>query len=275
MQKFISLCLIASLFLVANVRPSGAQTQPAPAPAAVINSGLTLTEDTPVRLRLSQTLSSGTSHINDKVDFDVIEDVKIGDVVVIPQGSTAFATVTVAQPKRSFGRAGKLLVNVDYVRLGNGDKAPLRSVKGGSGGSHTAAMTGAVVATAIVFFPAAPLFFFIKGKNIIIPKGTEVTAYVAADTPVVAPVLSESSTAAPTVSPTVSDASTVVVRSTPDGAEITIDGKFVGTTPSTLVLTPGEHAISVVKIGHQEWARTATLTAGSSISIDATLVPKP
>ena len=44
-------------------------------------------------------------------------------------------------------------------------------------------MTGAMVATSIVFFPAAPLFLFMNGKNITIPKGTEVTAYVAADTP--------------------------------------------------------------------------------------------
>jgi len=44
-------------------------------------------------------------------------------------------------------------------------------------------MTGAMVATSIVFFPAAPLFLFMHGKNITIPKGTEVTAYVAADTP--------------------------------------------------------------------------------------------
>jgi len=56
-------------------------------------------------------------------------------------------------------------------------------VKGGSGGNHIAAMTGAMVATSIVFFPAAPLFLFIHGKDITIPKGTEITAYVAADTP--------------------------------------------------------------------------------------------
>jgi len=56
-------------------------------------------------------------------------------------------------------------------------------VKGGVGGNHIAAMTGAMVATGIVFFPAAPLFLFMHGKDITIPKGTEVTAYVAADTP--------------------------------------------------------------------------------------------
>ena len=39
-------------------------------------------------------------------------------------------------------------------------------------------MTGAIVATSIVFFPAAPAFLFMKGKDITIPKGTEITAYI-------------------------------------------------------------------------------------------------
>jgi hypothetical protein len=129
-----------------------------------------------------QSLSSGTSKINDKVEFEVIEAVKLGDTVVIAQGAPAIATVTKATSKKSFGRSGKLDVNIDYVRLVNNEKVNLRAIKGGSGGSRTGVMTGAVVATAIIFFPAAPLFFFVKGKNIEIPKGTEITAYVAADT---------------------------------------------------------------------------------------------
>jgi hypothetical protein len=44
-------------------------------------------------------------------------------------------------------------------------------------------MTGAMVATSIVFFPAAPLFLFMHGQDLTIPKGAEITAYVAADTP--------------------------------------------------------------------------------------------
>src|SRR5712691_2587066 len=107
---------------------------------------------------------------------------KVGNVVVVERGAMAIATVTEAHPKRRMGRAGKLNINIDYVRLVNGEKVPLRAVKGGSGGNHVAAMTGAMVATSIVFFPAAPLFLFMHGKDITIPKGTEITAYVNGDT---------------------------------------------------------------------------------------------
>src|SRR6266850_5281693 len=142
-----------------------------------------LAEDTPVRIRLARTMSSKEAKVDERVDFEVLEDVKVGDVVVIQRGAMVIATVTEAHPKRRMGRAGKLNMNIDYVQLVTGEKVPLRAVKGGTGGNHIAAMTGAMVATSIVFFPAAPLFLFMHGKDLTIPKGTEVTAYVAADTP--------------------------------------------------------------------------------------------
>ena len=154
---------------------------PAQAPKPPLAFGLT--EDTPVRIRLARTMSSKDARVDERVDFEVFDDVKVGGVVVIERGAMAIATVTEAHPKRRMGRSGKLHINIDYVRLANGEKVLLRAVKGGNGGNHIAAMTGAMVATSIVFFPAAPLFLFMHGKDITIPKGTEVTAYVAADTP--------------------------------------------------------------------------------------------
>jgi hypothetical protein len=154
-------------------------TPTAPKPPLVFG----LAEDTPVRIRLARTMSSRDARVDERVDFEVLEDIKVGNVVVVERGALAIATVTEAHPKRRMGRAGKLNMNIDYVRLVSGEKVLLRAVKGGSGGNHVAAMTGAMVATSIVFFPAAPLFLFLHGKDIIIPKGTEVTAYVAADTP--------------------------------------------------------------------------------------------
>ena len=157
-----------------------------PAPAKIAISpplAFGLAEDTPVRIRLARTMSSREARVDERVDFEVLENVKVGNVVVIQRGAMAIATVTEAHPKRRMGRSGKLNMNIDYVVLVDGSKVPLRAVKGGNGGNHIAAMTGAMVATSIVFFPAAPLFLFIHGKDITIPKGTEITAYVAADTP--------------------------------------------------------------------------------------------
>src|SRR5262245_29219259 len=129
--------LFASTFALTTSHAQEPTTSSNKAATQASGSGIVLAEDTPIRLRLSQNLSSGTSKVNDTVDFDVIEDVKVGDTIVIQQGATAIATVTKASPKKSFGRSGKLDVNIDYVRLINGDKVSLRAVKGGSGGSRT------------------------------------------------------------------------------------------------------------------------------------------
>jgi hypothetical protein len=102
-------------------------------------------------------------------------------LVVIPKGSTAIATITAAESKKRVARGGKLGMNIDYVRLPSGEELPLRGVQNLKGGGHTGAMTGAMVATASVFWPAAPFFLFMHGKDVVIPEGHEVTVYTNTD----------------------------------------------------------------------------------------------
>jgi len=258
------------------------QTQtPAPATATSPRPPLAfgLSEDTPVKLRLTRTMSSKDAKADEKVDFEVLEDFKVGDVIIIQHGAMAIGTVTEAHPKRRMGRAGKLNINIDYVQLVDGEKVPLRAVKGGSGGSHTGAMTGAMVATGILFFPAAPFFLFMHGKDITIPKGTEITAYVAADTPLDPAKFhkqsSPSESGATKSEAAAAGLSSVVVKSTPDGAEITVDEKFLGTTPSTIQLTLGEHKIVIMKTGFKSWERTMTISPNGSVNLDVSLEKAP
>ena len=232
-----------------------------------------LPEDTPVRLKLSRTMSSHDAKVDEKVDFEVLEDVKVGDVVVIQHGGLAIATVTEAKPKGRMGKSGKLNMNIDYVQLVSGEKVALRATKGGKGGSHTGAMTGAIVATSIVFFPAASFFLFMHGKDITIPKGTEITAYVAGDTPLDQSRFSQAAlpSSAPAPPPATAANSSVTIKSSPDGADITIDDKFVGTTPSTVQLTVGEHKIVVTKTGFKTWERTMSVSPNGAVNLNVEL----
>jgi len=63
----------------------------------------------------------------------------------------------------------------------------------------------------------------------------------------------------------------VAVKSMPEAADINVDGKFVGSTPSTIQMPPGEHTISIQKSGFKRWQRTVTVGQAGSITIDATL----
>jgi hypothetical protein len=140
-----------------------------------------LEDGTPVKLVLGETISSADERVGNLVNFEVVEDVMVNGTVVIPRGSNAWATVTVAEPKKRMGRGGKLDINIDKVRLADGEKVLLRSVKGVKGGGHQGAMVGAMVATSLVVWPAAPFFLLMHGKDITIPKGNQVTAFIQGD----------------------------------------------------------------------------------------------
>jgi len=142
-----------------------------------VSHELMLHDGTPVRLRLTRNLSSADATTGDTVDFEVLEDVTTDDVLVVARGAVALGTITDAEHKRRMARGGKLDVAIDSVRLIDGEKVALRGVKETSGGGHTGAMTGGIVAAAIVAWPAAPFFLFMHGKDTTIPKGTEITAY--------------------------------------------------------------------------------------------------
>jgi len=116
------------------------------------------------------------------VDFEVTEDVKVGDVVVIPKGSAAYGTIVEAQARRRMGRAGKLNVRIEEVRLADGQRARLRAVQANQGQGRQGVMTAAMIGTGILFFPAAPVFLFMKGKDVVIAKGTPVASYVEGNT---------------------------------------------------------------------------------------------
>jgi len=297
MKGAFHLCVTLLLLSVVSAgRTSGSQASSTPpdkqsaAPTASAPSaeptnftsakGFVLEDATPVKLRFNRTVSSADAHVGDTVDFEVLQEISVNGTLVIPKGGLAFGTVTEAQPKRRMARGGKLEINIDYVKLLSSDKAALRAVKGGSGGGHTGAMTGAIVATGIVFFPAAPFFLFMHGKDITLPKGAEFTAYVNGDVkldlakfqppaPSTTPATSGlASGATPTVIPT---SAKVSLESNPAGADIEVDGHFVGNTPSDFQLTEGEHTISVKKSGFKDWERKLQVSAGSNVHLNAEL----
>jgi hypothetical protein len=60
--------------------------------------------------------------------------------------------------------------------------------------------------------------------------------------------------------------------STPTGAEITLDGKYVGNTPSEIDLTAGTHALVFSMAGFTQWKRDLTVLPGSALTVSAILL---
>jgi hypothetical protein len=133
-------------------------------------------------------------------------------------------------------------------------------------------MTAGMVGTAIVFFPAAPLLLFIHGKDITIPKGTEVTAFVAGDMKLDMAKFAPVAPAGVVVAAVASGlAGGLTIDASVANCDIEVDGSFVGNTPSTLNLAPGKHDIVVTKPGYKDWTRSMTVASGT-IRVNADMV---
>lgn len=52
------------------------------------------------------------------------------------------------------------------------------------------------------------------------------------------------------------------ISSNPEGADIEIDGAFVGNAPSVLELQPGDHTVILKKNGYRNWERHLRVTGG-------------
>jgi hypothetical protein len=250
---------------------------PAPAPQAAptltASAPHVLLDGTPVYLRLNQTISSANAKVGQEVPFEVVGEINVDQVVVLPRGSMAIAKVTAAEPARKMSHAGKLDIAISYTRLKDQEKVPLRAGAGNQ--AKQSNNTGAEVAvTTILFWPAASYFLFAKGKDVTIDKGTEITAYIDGDVHLdlskfgaLPAQSSELSTPAPSQV-------LIGIDSSPPGADIEIDGAFVGNTPSTISTTSGSHQIAVKKKGYADWIKTLNVTSGT-VNLNAQMDPVP
>jgi len=258
--------------------PVASQDAQAPPTSSAHAKPNTLLDGTPIKLRIGRNVSSADAKVGEHVDFEVLEDVEVMGLVVIAKGATASATVTEAQPKRRMGREGKLEITLDSVRLVDNEKAALTASAGGKGGSHTGAMVGAMAATAIFTLGGSALFLLMHGKDITIPKGAETTAYVNGDMQLD---LTRFGASGPTNQPLSAPGgmignaqASLSIESTPPGADVEIDGTFVGDTPSTISIPPGSHQVSVKKKGFASWAKTLNVTGGM-VHLNAELDQEP
>ena len=127
------------------------------------------------KIAINDKVSSKTNMVGDEVTFTVSEDVKVGNNLVLPKGSQGSGVITkVSQPK-SFGRSGKLDISFDQVF--SLDDEPIPTVLGPEAKEKLKMEAAAVGASAVGALALGPIGlvggFFVKGKDVEIPAGTE------------------------------------------------------------------------------------------------------
>ena len=185
-MRFLSASLLLVLFGFGNF--AQAQQALAPAPASVASAPVAaapaaampdasgkykLREGEDVNLTFAQDLSSKTSSEGDPVTLTLVDDLKVGGVVVAKAGSKAVGEVTKAEKSGMMGKAGELNIRLDYLKAGD-DKIRLRGTKGKEGESG---VTGTVVLTVLF----GPIGLIKHGKNVEIKQGQALHAFVADD----------------------------------------------------------------------------------------------
>lgn len=72
-----------------------------------------------------------------------------------------------------------------------------------------------------------------------------------------------------------SDTGVLILSSEITGAEIYIDGKFVGDTPATILLASGAHQITIKSTGRKDWSREIEVMKGSQVTLRAAFAQSP
>jgi hypothetical protein len=142
---------------------------------------ITLKEGTRVEIELAYTVSSADLKEGDAVSFLVVHPVQIEGFTVIERGAPATARVVKAEGGKSWGRAGQLTWAIQSVTAVDGQKVPLHFTTGTKGDGKGGTVTTGVIVTGLLFWPAAPLWGFKKGKPAVVPAGKRFEVFVHGD----------------------------------------------------------------------------------------------
>jgi hypothetical protein len=216
---------------------------------------LALHDGTPIRLRLARDLTFTNIKPGEMADFEILDDLRIDNLLVIAHGVRVTATITEAEPKTRMGRGGKLGVNLDGIPLLNGVKVAIRAAQQGQARGSTQASGGAA---ADMVRPVGPTLLFAYGKGEAFPAGTGIAVYIDGEFKL--------------------DPARFLVdigfTSNPPGALVTMYGAPVGRTPFTTRLAPGAYQAVFSADGYRDLTQGITVGQGHSTSVHAAFAPK-
>jgi hypothetical protein len=157
----VTLCL-------AGLLVSGAAA--ADSPSAVVP------KETEVHFALETPVSTATAKPGDVFRLRTTAPVVVDGVERIPAGTPATGQVVHAQKAGAFGKAGELILAVRRIDLAP-TSVPMHKLEPLVGRDRSAGAMAVAVAV-------GPFAAFVRGGQIVVPAGTEVIAFVAADTPI-------------------------------------------------------------------------------------------
>lgn len=134
-----------------------------------------------MRLAFARAVTSSDVLAGETVSLYAMDDLRLGDTLVISKFSPAQATVMLARPKQKIGLSGRLELRFDSVRLIDGEQVPLRLTQSIEVGTDKGIVAGTIASLATDAFPVTLILMSKTGKDVELARGDDVTAYVNRD----------------------------------------------------------------------------------------------
>jgi hypothetical protein len=137
---------------------------------------VTVLSGTPVLLKTTKEMVSGKKPTGSWIEFVAAKRIIATDgSVAVAEGAYAYGRVLRSKKRALMGQSGKLEFVIDYVHAVDGSKIPLsaRITKGGQD-NQAAAIVGTLFLSS--------LCCAVRGRDTVVPAGSEVTAYIENDT---------------------------------------------------------------------------------------------
>ena len=156
-------------------QPSDAVATESNMPAAQAAKELMLNSGTPITLAVSENVDSSSHKAGDLFKLTVLNDVTVGQTVVIPKGTPATGEITWRTGKGAFGKSGKLEFALKSIDL-NGKQIPIIGTFRQEGQGNT-------IATGVGIIAIGLFAGFITGKRAVLPVGRELMSQLSQGIP--------------------------------------------------------------------------------------------
>lgn len=172
---------------------------------------------------------------------------------------TMIALAVLVAPVALFGLLHKTRLHYIGIQYATPDAKTAGILLQGDKGNYRAILVGLQGVTGVpISVGEKDREFIPAGATVDVTKGEE-TKEKAADKKAAESAPAEQATGALNVS------------SSPNGADVFVDGQFLGNCPAALKLTPGKHTIVVKMTTYKDWSRDVTVESGSQVQLNASL----
>ncbi|MFW5718824.1 MAG: hypothetical protein ACOCW0_01145 [Halanaerobium sp.] len=128
-----------------------------------------------IRVELLEKINSNTASRGEKVSYQVLEDIKVKDALIIPKGSRGELEITQIEEAGKMGKDGDIKIGFPSLKTIDGTDlaVAIQEEAQEENESQKLAIGASVLGTALLGLPGVVAGYFVEGKDEEIPSGSE------------------------------------------------------------------------------------------------------